>query len=272
MADPTYPQPRNEFTQCVMDHIVAESFVERVEYHEELDSTNSRALQMARDEASLPGVTLILTKHQTAGRGRGENRWWSGPGALTFSLLLSGEHLPLSSGDWPKTSLVAGLAIGEAIEEFVPGERARLKWPNDVYLCGRKVCGILVEATSGDHGMVAIGIGVNVNNSFDKAPDRLDQKAIALRDVAQHEVARVELLVAILWRFESRLRDLGSGDDQWQQHWRQRCLLTGRTVELDAQGGRLVGTCHGIDEGGALVIETNSGLERCLSGVVVRFD
>ncbi len=272
MADPAPPQPSHVFPQGAIDRIVAESFVKQVEYHAELDSTNSRALQMAREEASHGGVTLVLAERQTAGRGRGEKRWWSGPGALTFSLLLPGEYLSLSTGEWPKTSLVAGLAVGEAIEQFASGVTAMLKWPNDVYLRGRKVCGILVEATGGDRGMLAIGIGANVNNSLAEAPDDLASSAIAVCDVAPGEVSQVELLIAILHRLESHLRDFSSGDSQWQERWRRRCLLTGRTVQLDVHGGRLGGICRGIDEDGALVLETDAGLKRCLSGVVASFE
>lgn len=265
-------QPLQAFARSDLDRVVVDSFVQCVEYHAELDSTNSRALQIAREEASHGGVTLVLAERQTAGRGRGDNRWWSGPGALTFSLLLPGEYLSLSSGDWPKTSLVAGLSVGQAIEEFVASETAMLKWPNDVYLHARKVSGILVEATSGDRGMLAIGIGVNVNNSLTEPPDDLVSTAIALCDLTRCELSRVELLIGILQRLESHLRDLGSGDIQWQELWRKRCLLTDRTVQLDTHGGRLVGVCRGIGEDGALLLETDAGLRRCFSGVVARFD
>jgi len=272
MANPPSHQPLQGLSPREVDRIVAESFVEQVEYHAELDSTNSRALQIAHEETSCGGVTLVFAESQTAGRGRGENRWWSGPGALTFSLLLPGEHLSLSTGEWPTTSLIAGLAVGEAIGQFVSGETAMVKWPNDVYLRGRKVCGILVEATSGARGMLAIGIGVNVNNSLAEAPDELASSAIAVCDVARCEVSRVDLLIAILQRLEKYLRELGSGDIRWQEHWRKRCLLTGRAVQLDAHGGRLVGICRGIDGDGALVLETEAGLTRCLSGVIAHFE
>ena len=114
-----------------------------LEYHPHLPSTNTRALAWA-EEDSLTLPALVLTDMQTAGRGRGDHRWWASPGALTFSLVVPGladrEGTP-----WSRIALTAGLAVGHALQQLQPGLPVGLKWPNDVYVSGRKICGILVE-------------------------------------------------------------------------------------------------------------------------------
>ncbi len=268
MASHPYQTCGDEFSRSDLDRIVAETLVEHTDYHPKLESTNDRALEIAREGAELHAATLVLADRQTAGRGRGENRWWSDAGALTFSLLLPNESLSLPPADKPKTSLVAGLAVGDAIEQLVRGEKAQLKWPNDVYLRGRKVCGILVEAIDGSGGALVIGIGVNVNNSLSNAPDDLRSTATALCDVTGRAVARTDLLVVILQHLELQLRKLRSGNSQLQRRWQERCLLTGQTIHVDTPSRQLVGVCRGIDDHGALLLEIGTSVERCLAGVV----
>ncbi len=268
MASHPYQTCGNEFSPNDLDRIVAETFVEHTDYHPKLESTNDRALKIARESADFHAATLVLADRQTAGRGREENRWWSDAGALTFSLLLPNESLSLPPADKPKTSLVAGMAVGSAIEQLVRGETAQLKWPNDVYLRGRKVCGILVEAIDGSGGVLVIGIGVNVNNSLSNAPDDLRSTATALCDVTGCAVARTDLLVVILQHLELQLKKLRSGDSQLQRRWQERCLLTGQTIHVDTPSRQLVGVCRGIDEHGALLLEIGTSVERCLTGVV----
>jgi BirA family biotin operon repressor/biotin-[acetyl-CoA-carboxylase] ligase len=262
------PNGGGQFSQCDLDRLVAETFVVEVDYHPQLDSTNDRALQLARSGDPLPGAMLVLADRQTAGRGRGNNRWWSGEGALTFSLLLPNKSLALPSVTIPQTSLLAGLAVAAAVERLVPGETAQLKWPNDVYLRRRKLCGILTEAISGSAGALVIGIGVNVSNSFSDAPQDVREAAISLVEVATASCERIVLLIAILQQLELQLKRLRAGDSQLQQQWQDRCLLTGQTLQLDTPGRQLVGICRGIDEQGALLLEVGKNIERCVSGTV----
>ncbi len=256
------------FSRAAIDRIVSETFVERVEHHHELQSTNSHALQLAKEEGNQLVTTLILAEKQTAGRGRGTNQWWSAAGALTFSLLLSGDEISVPAQQWPMISLAVGLAVSDAISEIVDKANVGLKWPNDVYLQNRKVCGILIEAVHGSPGYVVLGVGVNVNNSIDQAPTDLRDTAIALCDVVHDNVELVALLVRLLDRIAVRLRSLETNSDLLQRDWRDRCLLTGQTVSIDDGSRQVVGRCQGIDADGALLVKTADGHQRCLSGVV----
>jgi len=249
---------------------VAETFVERVEHRPECASTNSRALELAGDNSA--SCTLVLADRQTDGRGRGENRWWSAEGALTFSVLVKPDLFRLPTRRWPQVSLTTGLAICDAIDELLSDPPACLKWPNDVYLGGRKVCGILVEGTDGGERSLVVGVGVNVNNSATAAPAELREKSVALCDVAGRSLPRVDVLVAILQQLARQLDRLGSEKEELQSQWTCRCLLTGRQVEIELPAGRRMGVCRGIDADGALLLETDGGTERFVSGVVTRFD
>ena len=131
----------------------------RVEWLAECDSTNTRLLERARDGDSAP--CLLVAERQTAGRGRLGRHWWSGHGALSFSL-----GLPLAPPRWDGLSLAVGVALAEALHPSL-----RLKWPNDLWLCApgldRKLGGVLIETQSLAGGTsaarhVVIGIGINL--------------------------------------------------------------------------------------------------------------
>ncbi len=260
------------FSPAELARITAETFIERLDYYEELPSTNSRALELAAAAPNDGRSVLVLADRQTAGRGRGDNAWWSSGGALTFSVLFRTPQFDLPVSRWPQLSLTGGLAVGEAIESLVSGATLAIKWPNDVYFHNRKLAGILVEGADGQRGSLVVGVGINVHNSAAAAPAELRDKAIALCDATAAEIGRIDVLVAVLQRLAMRIEWLAAGVDSLQETWSRRCLLTGRNVGVDVHSRRIAGLCRGIDRDGALVIATDAGPERCLSGVVIRFD
>ena len=251
-----------------LDRIVRDAGVATVDYHESILSTNTRGLELAAcAKQRLP--LLILANEQQAGRGRGTNQWWSGSGALTFSLLCDSAAMGIPPQHLPLVSLTIGLAVADAIEQIVHGCDVRLKWPNDVYLSGRKVCGILVETSSQRAGLIVIGVGINVNNSLAEAPRPLGLTATSLIDATGREWDRTELLITLLRCFTKRLESIGHGG-QLADAWRQRCYLQGRTLQLDTGTRRITGVCQGIDDQGALLLFTEEGIQRCFAGVVAR--
>lgn len=246
----------------------AESFVAEVEIHAELASTNDWAMQQAR-RLDLATPRLIVAERQTAGRGRGANRWWSDDGALTFSLLLDiKENLPAER--WPQVSLTVGLAVCEALQMLGPGIPIGLKWPNDVQIDGRKICGILVEIPPPPLGRLVIGIGINVNNSFAAAPPEIQGIAVSLSEVAMLPFDLNDVLLCVLRRLAEHLELLAEQRLDLPRRWREQCVLTGRFVEVAMNERRIRGCCQGVDQDGALVVDTCDGVERCLAGVVRR--
>jgi BirA family transcriptional regulator, biotin operon repressor / biotin---[acetyl-CoA-carboxylase] ligase len=278
--------------------IAASGLVARIDYHESLGSTSDRALALGSDgESALP--LLVLTERQTAGRGRGSNRWWTTDGALTFSLLLEAPPDRLPAERWPQVALAAGIAVCDALQSQVPGPALHVKWPNDVFLSGRKVCGILSESIPGWRDRLVVGIGMNVNNrlagSVGPEPKVQNPKLIprdglrpAAPDVGQEIAATAtslidfdgvprgltEILIATLDQFDRRWRELL--DDRFDliaAAYRERCFLTSRSVTIEQAGGHSVaGVCAGINDSGALRLRTEAGEQVVVSGSVLFWD
>ena len=255
------------FSNSDLDHIRNETFVKQVEFHRELESTNDRALKLCSD-ARPETPFLVLAERQTAGRGQGSNRWWSDAGALTFSLVLdASEWNPLPERP-SLASLTAGLAVCETFKQLAPSADVGLKWPNDVCLNGRKACGILTEVSAVNAATLVLGIGVNVNNALSAAPQELQQTATSLMEVTHRQHGLADLLVRLLKQLDAEREQAGMSNPQSYRRWQTFCVLSGRTVHLQTGSRSIVGFCRGIDEEGALLLQTATGLQRCLSGTV----
>lgn len=244
-----------------------ETFLREISYHDELESTNSTAMKLAVDDCDSP--LLVLTPCQTSGRGRGTNTWWSTDGALTFSLILD---LPMLGPERLSSfSLTVGLAICQTLEQVAPLADLAIKWPNDVYMNDRKVCGILIEKPIPTESRLVVGIGINVNNSLRQASDELRTAATSLIDELGSEVSANQILIQCLHQIESRMRDHVHHQQALLDQWRAYCLLTGRSICLDQHGHTISGLCRGIDGDGALLIDDGTSVQRCVSGSVTQF-
>jgi BirA family biotin operon repressor/biotin-[acetyl-CoA-carboxylase] ligase len=276
------------------DEIRASTFVRHVEIYDLLGSTNDRAAELAR-ETNIELPALVVARHQTAGRGRGQNKWWSADGALTFSILLDSAESGIPTANWPQLSLATAVAVCNALEieldtgriraeseeiptargdgptRSIPRTRLGIKWPNDVLLDGRKVCGILIESPGGTgpaKKRLIFGVGINVNNSWRDAPDKIDPGGTAMCDVTGREHELQDVLVLFLQAFERRLVQLGNGHAELSAAWRQLVGQVHHDVEIDANGRRVAGRCLGVAEDGALVIRTGPQTRRIYGGSV----
>jgi BirA family biotin operon repressor/biotin-[acetyl-CoA-carboxylase] ligase len=153
--------------------------------------------------------------------------------------------------------------VAEGLETF--GVAPGIKWPNDVWIDGKKVCGVLAEAGA---DFVVVGIGVNVN--VVAFPEDLSSTATSLRLETGVVVNRAEVLLAILRRLEYRRHQIGEGFDELLDAVRSRCVLTGKEVTLQAADGRREGRVEGIGEGGELLLRGPSGIERLWQADEVR--
>ena len=216
---------------------------------DEAGSTNDQARLLAARGAA--HGTVVWALRQTAGRGRRGAAWFADEASLAFSVVLR-PRAPRAW--WPRLALVAGLAVAETLERY--GVTAEVKWPNDVVVAGRKLCGILAEAGSGH---VVLGIGINVNHTL--FPAWLTELATSLRLACGHEVAR-ELLLA-----ESRASLLFLADEAERDFaavllsLAERCALRGKRVRMLAAGQVLVGVVKGFAPDGSLWLETDLGLK-----------
>ena len=189
-----------------LQRIRDETFVRELDFHWEVDSTNSHALQQA-DHADVEDAA--------AGPGRTTNarsRPWDEPLVVSARradvLAARPARGHLAADRLPQIALTAGLAICQAVEQFAPQADLALKWPNDVYLNERKLAGILIELPPRRPPHAVLGIGINVNNSLQAADAELAQTSISLLDAMQAELDRTDLLIACLQQIERRLNEL----------------------------------------------------------------
>lgn len=220
-------------------------------------SDEARALGLG----GAPGGDIVVADAQTAGRGRRGAAWFGAPGeSLTFSILWRPE---VSKALWPRLALATGLAVAEACEAHVP--LAGIKWPNDVWIGGRKVAGILVEA---GHDFVVVGVGINVNTlSF---PAEIRDVATSIAAEAGHPVNRGELLANLISRFAIHANRIESEFESFLTGVRQRCVLTECEVDLQTPVGPIHGHCEGIGASGELLVRTETGLHHILQADEVR--
>ncbi|HEX4128550.1 MAG TPA: biotin--[acetyl-CoA-carboxylase] ligase [Pirellulales bacterium] len=247
--------------------VLASAPVDRVEYQPTLSSTSDCARELAAELAA--GETLlVVADEQTAGRGRGSNRWWTGPGSMAFSVLFH----PLERGIERRYTAMIALAVAVAICEVVcrrlMGHSVGLHWPNDVYVGDQKLAGILVEALP--DGRHIVGVGVNVNNSACDAPPELHRLVATMTDLAGDRFDRSELLVELLQEFNIALQVLATAPQELGRQSDRLCLQHGKQLTIDLAGQRHTGRCIGIADDGALVLDVAGVHQRLYSGVLVK--
>jgi BirA family transcriptional regulator, biotin operon repressor / biotin---[acetyl-CoA-carboxylase] ligase len=227
----------------------------RVLHFERLDSTNEEALRQLALGSETP--LWIIADEQTQGRGRNGRAWQSPKGNLYASLLL---RLGVSASVATQLSFVAALAAYDAIASQLPQGTGslRLKWPNDVMLAGAKVAGILIESLAGpgsDRLAAIIGIGINVSS----APAGLDRAAGLL---GLDAFACAGIFAALTSSFDTWLARWaeGTGFADIREAWLSRAHAPGEAVSVNLYSSTIRGIFRGIDERGALKLETSGGV------------
>lgn len=221
-------------------------------------STNDIALEIGRDRDKPEGI-VIIADEQTGGRGRFHRRWISPPGVnLYCSVILDPASV---SGDVQLVTLAAAVAVASAIREDA-GINAEIKWPNDILVNSRKVCGILVEMRSmgGSPRLLIVGIGVNVNMHMDAFDDDLKGLATSLMIEKGHSLDRGSLFNGILSRLEGIYKILLNGDKAAVIHkwYRLNCTI-GKKVSIRDQDSIITGIADGINDRGELLVRLSSG-------------
>lgn len=235
-------------------------------YVSETGSTNRDAAALASNEGQSESVTVVAGR-QTQGRGRLSRAWFSPPEQnLYFSMLLQPSIEPARAASLP---LVTGLAVAEAVTDCAPEIVPQIKWPNDILIGGKKLCGILCEMQADMDRVryLIAGAGVNVNLSSDMLPEDLQTRATSLRIETGRVFSRAEVLAAILNRFEPLY-------DQWRRDGFEPLIpliaaydvLYGKTVTLEAGGRVMTGRAEGVQSDGALRIATDDGTVPVYSG------
>lgn len=226
-----------------------------------IDSTNKHALQMAKDNAAQG--TCIISREQTAGRGRLGRSWVSPPDSgIYMSIVL---RPTLAMEDMPLITLATGVACAKAIES-VCGLAIGLKWVNDLILDRKKLGGILVEMQK---PAVVVGIGINVQHDEASVPDDLKEKMTWLRRGSDTKFSTNALAAAILFQLEKYYEMLLAGQkSQVLNDWRSLSVNIGKDVSCQSGNQSLEGRVIGINEQGALLLQTSSGEQAIYAGEV----
>ncbi len=224
-----------------------------VRLHAEAGSTNELAV------ADPVRHRIVVADHQQAGRGRLDREWLTPPGAaLTFSAVFD----PVVEPEWwPVIPLVAGYAVARAL-----GGAAVLKWPNDVLIGDRKVCGILVERVNTRPPMVVIGVGINVDQAADELPVPT-ATSLALEGMG---VDRTELFGEVVSSLRTWLGQLAAHPGTFMNQYRGRSATLDQDVRVELPGDRTVeGRVTDIDAHGRLLLDTAAGTLTLSAGDVV---
>jgi BirA family transcriptional regulator, biotin operon repressor / biotin---[acetyl-CoA-carboxylase] ligase len=241
-------------------------FDQHLHHFYKIGSTNTAAMAAAADGA-LEG-SVFLAEEQTAGRGRGAHSWQSPRSSGIYCSVVVRPNLPPS--DVLVLSLAAGLAVHAAIQQVDSRVTTDLKWPNDVLIDGKKVCGILTEmnAEATRVRYIVVGVGINVNQaSFPK-----ELSATSLHLATGSNWSRVELTAALLKSLNREYRDLLEDSEARESILRRfaetSSWVQGKAVRIEENGSAFEGTTVGLDSRGFLQVRTSKGIQTVLSGTV----
>ncbi|HSM75380.1 MAG TPA: biotin--[acetyl-CoA-carboxylase] ligase [Desulfobacterales bacterium] len=221
-------------------------------YHPRVDSTMTVARTLAR--ASCPHMTVVVAGCQQRGRGRLQRVWRSAEGGLYFTLVLRLDLPPVLA---QRANFAASLVLARTLQELY-GVPAQVKWPNDILVAERKLCGMLSEMeVEGDlAAFINIGIGVNVNHD----PSGEEPMATSLAALLGRPVSRRELLACFLDRLEQRLQQPELADVIAE--WKTQSATLGRRVRIVTTRETAEGLARDVDENGALILEDSAGVLR----------
>lgn len=272
MKDKDMDSQLDESMLRATDSLLASGVLASCDYQHTGPSTNSAALQWIGEQRGDSRATsvllsqtprLVIVDAQTSGRGRLGRSWQAQHDGLAFSLVLAGCHDLLS--------IAVGVAIAEAIEDVAGPVRCGLKWPNDVWMNGKKVAGTLIEridlpsaADGYPQPMAVIGIGLNVGSS----PQLDETAATSICEATGKFLTRAGVLVELIPTVIQHAAQCEPDPQDLLQSFRQRCVLTGETIRCTVDGQVIQGRCEGIDERGELQVWTDAGMRVCRSGEV----
>jgi BirA family biotin operon repressor/biotin-[acetyl-CoA-carboxylase] ligase len=226
-------------------------------------STNDEAWRLALDGAA--DGTVVFAEEQSKGRGRFGRSWVAPAGSciLCSAILRPGlevERVPL-------VTAIASLAAADAVEE-AGGVEAQIVFPNDVFVDGRKIAGVLVESrfVSDRPDLFIVGIGINVNVGRGEFPPELRKTATSLAIETGAEVPRARVAKALLAALDGWAGELGGNLRRLRKAWRDRSFVLGRRVRIEEKGRAFAGTVVEIDPLAGLEVRLDSGHLRAVRG------
>ncbi len=221
-----------------------------IRWYDKVDSTNDVAREWAKVE--MRDGLVVVADAQTNGRGRRGAAWVTPTGeALAFSLVL---RPSMSRSQWSRLALVTGLAVAKVLE--TRGLIAEVKWPNDVHIAGKKICGILLESVD---DFVVVGVGVNINVA--QFPHELEAIATSMKRETGIDFDREELLENFVNSIILHAQMADGKFDILLDSIRERCALTGKRVTLISAGIKRQGVIAGISSCGDILLDCDGHVE-----------
>jgi BirA family biotin operon repressor/biotin-[acetyl-CoA-carboxylase] ligase len=249
--------------QTNLEHRLAGLPLGPLRYYDQIGSTNAEALAWAA--AGAPDLALVTADEQTAGRGRLGRRWYTPRGAaLAFSLVLrpesEGQAAQFDGLSSARYAALGALAVGDALLSAYDLP-AQIKWPNDVLVGGRKLCGVLVEAAWLGEQLAALvlGIGINVAPASIPLDSEVAFPATCLERILGKQVERGELLRAVLAALLAERARLDT--PEFQQNWEERLAFRGQPVQVMGMRDVQEGVLLGLAADGALRLAVSGGEE-----------
>lgn len=239
----------------------------RVYYYHSLESTNREARTLA--SGGVPGGSLVVAEEQVQGRGRMSRGWFSPKGlGIWCSLILRPEVQP---GEAPPVTMLTAVAVASAVEK-VAGVAPGIKWPNDLLVGGKKICGILTEMSAEMErvNFLVVGVGINVNTPLEDFPEELKEIATSLYRVKNEPISRLKLLKHFLREFECYYqRWINDGFGPILEEWKKRCVSLGCSVRVSTSREVWDGWAEDVDSDGALLVRMPGGsVKRFVAGEV----
>ncbi len=227
-------------------------FQDRIFHFQHLDSTMNKAKSLAKE--NIPHLSVVLAENQTSGRGRLNRQWFSSGGGLWFTLILKPDIPPVLAYVY---NFAAGLSLARTIKNMFSLD-VSVKWPNDLLLEGRKLCGLLSEMeTQGDMiEFVNIGIGLNVNND----PVQHEPNAVSLKQALGKNISRKLILQNFLDDFSGMTKDPDPAGIIFE--WKKHTSTIGTCVRVETLKSVHKGMAVDVDETGALIIEDRHGKQK----------
>jgi BirA family biotin operon repressor/biotin-[acetyl-CoA-carboxylase] ligase len=265
--------------RLALESIEQFEFFRSVQWLDQVDSTNRHLdRQIKAGQVLLP--CIAVADEQSAGVGRGANRWFSPQGCLMFSMAI--EHTMLDPANTPQRlamlPLRVGLALAQSLEPLVRSQ-PKVKWPNDVVVEDRKISGILIESqtvgsqTVGSMGYAIIGIGINCTVEFDQAPEEVRRHAVSLHQVLanrEQEQASCESVLLGFLRSWFDLQEICASEPDWiERNWPAWDWLADREIQVQQPTKTWHGRADGIGSDGSLrLIDSQAIRHTILSGTV----
>ena len=235
-----------------------------IHYFREVDSTNEVAKKLAREGA--PEGTIIIAESQSRGKGRRGKKWISPLGGAWLSIILRPNTLPINA---PQLTFIAGVAAAQTIKDEY-GLDAGIKWPNDVLIDNKKVCGVLTEISTEINTIdyIVTGIGIDANIDVNLLPPELRDTTTSIKSELDHDISRMILVQKFLGNFETMYDEFNKGNFQEiLRKWRQLSKTIGRQVEIRKGTEFIRGEAVGVNSKGALILELEDGtLQKIISG------